>query len=75
MMNDGYGWGMDWGMPFFGLFFWLLIVAGVVFLVRWIIGHKADDIQTRPLDILKQRYARGEIDRETYERMKKDLKS
>ncbi len=75
MMNDGYGWGMDWGMPFFGLFFWILIIAGVVFFVRWLMGRKEDDMQTNPLDILKRRYARGEINRETYERMKKDLES
>lgn len=75
MMNNGSGWDMGWGMPFFGLFFWALIIAGIVFLVRWIIGHKEGDVQTEPLDILRQRYARGEIDRETYERMKKDLQS
>lgn len=28
-----------------------------------------------PLDILKKRYARGEIDREEYERLKRDLES
>jgi len=77
MMNDsyGHGWGMDWGMPFFGLFFWIFIIAGIVFLVRWIMGSKADDVQESPLGILKKRYARGEIDRETYERIKKELES
>jgi len=74
-MNDSYGWGMGWGMPFFGLFFWILIIVGIVVLVRWLMGNKADDVQESPLDILKKRYARGDIDRETYERIKKELES
>jgi len=43
--------------------------------VRWLMGRKEDDMQTNPLDILKRHYALGEINRETYERMKKDLES
>jgi len=74
-MNDSYGWGMGWGMPFFGLFFWILIIVGIVVLVRWLTGNKVDDVQESPLDILKKRYARGDIDRETYERIKKELES
>jgi putative membrane protein len=75
MMNDTYGWGMGWGMPFFGLFFWILIIAGIVFLVRWMMGNQQDSAQESALAILKKRYARGELNRETYERMKKDLES
>ncbi len=72
-MNNTHGWGMGWGMPFFGLFFWILIIVGIVFLIRWFIRSKQEDTQGSPLDILKRRYARGEINRETYERIKKDL--
>jgi len=74
-MNDSYGWGMGWGMPFFGFFFWILIIVGIVVLVRWLMGNKADDVQESPLGILKKRYARGDIDQKTYEQMKKDLES
>ena len=78
-MNDSYGWGMGWGMHFFGLFFWILIITGIVFLVRWIIGSTRDNSQDvsqdSPLAILKRRYASGEVDQETYERMKKELES
>lgn len=74
-MNDSYGWGMGCGMPFFVWFFWILIIVGIVFLVRWFMGNKADDVQERPLGILKKRYARGDIDQETYERIKKELES
>lgn len=68
----GHGWGMIWG--------W---VIGLVILVAliWIIVRVADQNRksTRlsgrtPLDILNERYARGEIDREEFEEKKKDLK-
>jgi putative membrane protein len=74
-MYDSYGWGMDWGMPFFGLFFWILFIVGIITLVRLIMKNKAGDIQESPLTILKKRYARGDIDQETYEHMKKNLES
>lgn len=74
-INDSYGWGMGWGMPFFGLFFWILIIVGIVALVRLIMKNKVDDVKESPQAILKKRYARGDIDKETYEQMKKDLES
>ncbi len=74
-MKCSYDWGMGWGMPFFGLFFWALIIIGIVFLVRRIMGRKADDVQESHLDILKKRYASGQIGMETYESMKMELNS
>ena len=78
-MNDSYGWGMGWGMHVFGLFFWILIITGAVLFVRWIIGSKQDNSQNgsqdSPMAILKRRYANGEVDQETYLRMKKELES
>lgn len=73
-MNNMHNWDMGWGMPFFGLFFWLLVIIGFVSLIRWLINRKPTPPHYEtPLDILKQRYARGEIDRDSYERMKKDI--
>jgi putative membrane protein len=62
------------GMVFM-LIFWILVIVGVVFLVRWLSARGRTDRTARqnPLDILKERYARGEISREDFERMKKDL--
>lgn len=76
-----HGWG--WGWMLFGgihmLLFWLLIILGITALVRWLGGSggtdKDYDRQSDALDILHERYARGEIDRETYLAMKRDIQS
>ncbi len=77
MMNGHYGESMGWGMPFMGPLFWIFIIVGVVLLARWLIGSSNTDSKNHGresvLEILNKRYARGEIDRETYERMKQDL--
>lgn len=69
----GGGWGLGWIFP---LVFWGAIITGVVFLVR-AAGRGNGGAQSRAgetaLDILKKRYARGEISREEFEGMKRDL--
>ena len=74
--NWGYG-GMGWGMGLGMLLFWGLVLVGVVALVRGL-GPGADRHAPPPpnhgaLDLLAQRYARGEIDREEYEQKRRDL--
>ena len=72
------GWGMGAGT--FGwliaLMFWILIIVGIVLAIQWFFGQK-DQQESRAeqtaLDILKKRYATGEIDREQFEAMKRDL--
>lgn len=75
MMGYGYGW-----MPFMGMIFWLfvlvLIVAAVVAFVR--LGGIADRPDRTPprssgLEILEERYARGEINRDEYLQKKQDI--
>ena len=71
--------GMMWGFGWWGMmFFWILIIIGVVLLVKWILEHgkiekKASEGDESALDILKKRYARGEIDQAEFEQKKKDL--
>ena len=74
----GYGnYGMGWFGGIFMIAFWVLVIAGVVFLVRWLVvssrkserGSGGDS----PLEILKSRYARGEINKEEFEGKKKAL--
>lgn len=77
------GWGMGFGFLFM-ILFWVLVVLGIVALVRWLLqqsrsgrdqdtGGRAHD--KTPLDMLRERYARGEIDHNEYEQKKRDLES
>jgi len=74
----GMGPGMMWGGWGFGwilmIIFWGLIVVGLIFLIRWLVGTaKITRVEESALDILKKRYARGEINKEEFEQKKKDL--
>ena len=77
MMYDwsGYsGWGMGFGMVFM-LLFWVLVILGIVALIRVLMAQSQDrgSRDKTPLQIVQERYARGEIDREEYEQKKRDL--
>jgi len=75
---SGYGWGMGFGMIGMGLF-WIVLIVAVVALLRgqwgggWGGGPPAERPPRSALDILKERYARGEIGREEFEEKKRDL--
>ena len=75
MMWDGFG-GMGWGWIGLGmvhmLLFWVLVILGIVVLVRWLASGPPEERQ-RPLEILKARYAKGEITKEQFEQMKRDI--
>ncbi len=78
MMWGSGGWyGMIFG-PFFMILSLAAIVAVVVLLVRWLGGPSTWPSSTfpparSPLDILKERFARGEIDKEEYEERRRIL--
>ncbi len=57
----------------FMVLFWVLVISGVVYLVRWLMGQGIADRPESSLDILKKRYARGEISKQEFEAMRKDL--
>lgn len=81
--RSGEYWHSDWGWGhmIFGSFmmvvFWALVIAAVVLVVRAFIGRPhAVGKQTAgndPLAILRERYARGEIDREEFDDRKRRL--
>lgn len=62
------------GMGFMGIF-WIAIIAVIAVLVWQYLKQDKERGNSKdfPLDILKQRYAKGEIDKEKYETMKRDL--
>jgi putative membrane protein len=71
------GWWM-WGagglvMMLMMLTFWGLVVTGVVLGIRWLIRQGHGERPDRALDILRERYARGEINKEEFEARRKDL--
>ena len=74
----GGGWGMGWFGTILMLAFWILVVVGLVFLIKWLIQSTSGKKEIYPgsfraLDILKERYARGEIDKTEFETKKRDL--
>lgn len=52
---------------------WVLIVVGIVFLVKWITQTSRNHPDKSALDILKERYAQGKISEEEFERKKKAI--
>lgn len=70
-------WG--WGIGIVGALFWLALLVLVVVLIWRLVegaggfGSGRSGRSEPPLEILKRRYARGEIDREEFQRMKEEL--
>lgn len=77
-LYDNYGgWGAGNMMGFFGggiimIAFWVLLIFFVVWIVREFSGRNSRS-DSRALDILKERYAKGEISKEEFEAKKKDI--
>jgi len=84
----GYGYHGDWGMGGAGWFgmilFWILAILAIVWLLRALeLGRGLPGVdphrnrrtgrEDRAISILRERYARGEIDSDEFQRRKQDL--
>jgi putative membrane protein len=75
MMGPGMGW---YGFGFFGFFlmllFWAAVIVGIAYLIRWIAHGR---VEKKPgdeaMDILRKRFASGEMGKEEFEERKKAL--
>ena len=61
-----------WLWALFWLAIWVLVIIGIVKLIGTFLG-KNKIIEKRAMDILDERYARGEITKEEYLEKKKDI--
>lgn len=66
----GYGFGF-----FFMMLFWLAVIVAIAVFIKWAFmqSGKGEKGGQTPLDIVKERYARGEINKKEFEEKKRDL--
>ena len=69
----GYGWW--WGMGILHLLFWIVVIVAVVALVRPLSARPGarSSGTDRAMEILGERYARGEIGADEFEEKRRDL--
>lgn len=67
--------GFGWMGGIFMLIFWVLIIVGFVWLLRYLVASRSCSVHhpDAAMEILKQRYAKGEIEKKEFEEKKKDL--
>ena len=76
MMGFGYGYGAGWLGVILMVLFWALVIILIVMLVRGLTGQNkksSDNNGNSAIEILKERYAKGEINKEEFKAKKKDL--
>jgi len=77
MMGGFFGGGLGWIGMIFCLIFFVAIVIGIILLIVWLVRRTGynitDKTSMHSLEILKERYAKGELTKEQYENMKKEL--
>jgi putative membrane protein len=75
-------WGWEYHMGMFSIIlmglFWIAVMVAILLSIRWLVvsashKHRQDGPRDSALEILKIRYAKGEIDKEEFEEKRKDL--
>lgn len=69
-MDDGMGWWMLLG-SFWFVFFWAVVIWVMVRVSER--GNRNQEAEESAIEILRRRYARGEIDKEQFDQMRRDL--
>jgi|APSaa5957512576_1039674.scaffolds.fasta_scaffold441529_1 putative membrane protein len=67
-----YYYNMHYGYPFM-ILFWIGITALIIWLVFRLSQSQPNNIQLSPFDVLKKRYAKGDITKKEYQDIKKEL--
>jgi putative membrane protein len=71
-MYGGMGWWMVFGVIIM-ILFWGGVIALIVWGIRKLTSHGVSIDKPSPIDIAKERYAKGEISKEEFEEIKKNL--
>ncbi len=72
-MHPMWGWGWGLGMMAMMLGFWAIVIVVAAFGMRWLIGQTKLPRGDGALEILRERFARGEIEKDEFEAKKKQL--
>jgi len=78
MMGGFFGGGLGIAGMVIGYFFTALIIAGIIILIIWIVKRTGfmpikENSRNNTLEILKERYVKGEITNEEFNKIKKDI--
>lgn len=74
MWGDFGNYGWWWGGAVHMLLFWIVLILVIAALAKWIFGKTAEPPHGQTaLEILKERYARGEIGKEEFDQKKSDI--
>ena len=71
-MHEGMGWWMAFGWVWM-VIFWGGLIALTIWGIKKLTERSGSALKGTPLDVAKERYAKGEISREEYTQLKKDL--
>lgn len=77
-MMGGLGSGIGWIGIILSFIFFIIIIIGITLLIVWLVKRTThsgieDKGGSKALEVLRERYAKGEITKEQYENIKKDL--
>jgi putative membrane protein len=80
MPHESFWYWPMWLFPMFMPIFWIVVIVIALFFIfgrshspRMICGPGPDQGEETALDILKKRYAKGEISKDEFEQMKRDI--